>query len=248
MELVLQWSGSFWILPILALFCLIDGFLPILPSESLIIALSSLSHTGRTVPLWSIIIAASLGAFIGDIGAYHVGRWLPVEKIPLIRNFATPERLERARLALNRRGASYLLIARFIPIGRIAVNMTAGASHYARRRYIPTMIFADITWTSFSTLIGLAAGKFLGHHPLLAMVLGVGAGILLGTIVDRLIGLYLDRKGLPVDANPEESPLITNAPSQDEEGAEDEGDAGPTQPLEHSETGSSGKTANKTPE
>lgn len=200
MEVVLHWAGSFWILPTLSLFCFIDGFAPILPSETLIIALASLSHTGKTVPLWTIVVAATIGAFLGDMGAYHIGRWLPVHKIPVVRVFATPQRLEKARQALNRRGASYLLAARFIPIGRVAVNMTAGASHYDRRRFIPTMLFADITWTSFSLLIGWVSGRYIGDNPLLAMAIGVVAGIILGTIVDHLIGLYLARTGNANDA------------------------------------------------
>ena len=200
MEVVLHWAGSFWILPTLSLFCFIDGFAPILPSETLIIALASLSHTGKTVPLWTIVVAATIGAFLGDMGAYHIGRWLPVHKIPVIRVFATPQRLEKARQALNRRGASYLLAARFIPIGRVAVNMTAGASHYDRRRFIPTMLFADITWTSFSLLIGWISGRYIGDNPLLAMAIGVVAGIILGTIVDHLIGMYLARTGTVDDA------------------------------------------------
>ncbi|OKL48219.1 hypothetical protein BSR28_00455 [Boudabousia liubingyangii] len=194
MGVVLSWAGSFMILPTLMLFCFIDGFAPILPSETLIIALASLWHTGQVVPLWSIIIFAVIGAFFGDLGAYHVGKWLPVSKIPVIRRFATEEALATARNALNRRGASYLLTARFIPVGRVAVNMTAGAAHYQLRRFMPTMIVADILWCSFSVIIGLTAGRFFKGHPFLGMVIGIACGITMGLIIDQIISRVTAKK------------------------------------------------------
>ena len=33
---------------------------------------------------------------------------------------------------LRKRPASLILVARFVPIGRVAVNLTAGATHYPR--------------------------------------------------------------------------------------------------------------------
>ncbi|MBV7363485.1 DedA family protein [Actinomycetaceae bacterium TAE3-ERU4] len=194
MSVVLHWAGNFWILPTLSLFCFIDGFAPILPSETLIIALASLSHTGSVVPLHWVVFFAFVGAFAGDLGAYHIGKLLPVHKIPLIRRFATPEALNVARKALNRRGTSYLLAARFIPVGRVAVNMTAGAAGYKLRRFVPTMIVADLLWTSLSVVIGLTAGQFFQKNPLLGMVLGIAAGITIGLIIDRIIGYFYQGK------------------------------------------------------
>ncbi|AOZ72258.1 hypothetical protein BK816_02210 [Boudabousia tangfeifanii] len=213
MEYVLHWAGSYAILPILTLFCFIDGFAPILPSETLIIALSSLAHTGETVPLWTVIIAATIGAFFGDLGAYHVGRWLPIEKIPVIRRFATPSALAKAREALNRRGTSYLLAARFIPVGRVAVNMTAGAARFHLRRFIPTMLIADVLWTSFSVMIGWTAGKMLQHNPLLGMLIGIACGITFGFIIDQILQRIMMRRQVPtVAAAPEEEAEIVPAP------------------------------------
>ena len=37
-EAILHAANAWWILPIVYLFCLIDGFFPVLPSETLLVA------------------------------------------------------------------------------------------------------------------------------------------------------------------------------------------------------------------
>ena len=53
-EAILHAAGQWWIYPILTIFCFIDGFVPILPSETLIVALGATaarSLTGRNVAI-----------------------------------------------------------------------------------------------------------------------------------------------------------------------------------------------------
>src|SRR5664280_1113150 len=116
------------------LFATIDGFFPPIPSESLAIALAALSVSSGQPNLALIILVAGAGAFTGDQIAYTIGKRLNTRRIPFRAGPRTQKTLDWAKLTLARRGASVILAARYIPVGRVAVNMTAGAVGYPRRR------------------------------------------------------------------------------------------------------------------
>ena len=188
---VLALANSWVVVPILALFSFLDGFFPPLPSESLIVAIASLAHRGDTVSLWWIWVFCAIGATLGDSISYLIGRYLPVHKIPLIRNLATREKMAKARSTMDRRGASFLLGARFIPIGRIAVNLTAGSVKFPYRRFFAIDLVGSLIWAAFSISIGWGTGRIFKGSPLLGMVLAVLVGIGMGLLIDRLHSLVL---------------------------------------------------------
>ena len=69
----------------LLIFCFIDGFVPILPSETLIVALGALSVTSGQPNMWWVMAAAALGAIAGDNMAYMLGRQIGVERFRWMR-------------------------------------------------------------------------------------------------------------------------------------------------------------------
>ena len=89
--------------------------------------------------------------------------------------------------ALTERGAAFIIAARYVPIGRVAVNMTAGAVHYPRIRFTLIAAIAAVLWGGYSTLLGMGAGLFLHDHPLVGIAVGMTGGVLLGFAVDALL-------------------------------------------------------------
>ena len=77
--------------------------------------------------------------------------------------------------------------ARYIPIGRVAVNMTAGAVGYSRRRFMGLTAIAAVTWGCYSALIGIGAGAWLHDHTLVAVAVGVVGGLAIGLVVDWVL-------------------------------------------------------------
>ena len=63
-------------------------------------------------------------------------------------------------------------------IGRLAVNMTAGATGYPRRRFVELTAVAAVTWSLYSVAIGLTAGVWFRERPLVAIAIGVELRIL----------------------------------------------------------------------
>ena len=92
--------------------------------------------------------------------------------------------LSWARRSLARRGASVILAGRFIPVGRVAVNVTAGTVGYPRRRFVGIDAVASLTWALYSAAIGVGAGAWFKGHPIRAVVVGLVGGMLIGLVLD----------------------------------------------------------------
>ncbi|EYR63225.1 hypothetical protein N866_01945 [Actinotalea ferrariae CF5-4] len=192
-EWVLALVGSPWAFVALWVLATLDGFFPPVPSETVVIALAAVSAATGRPELWLVVVVAALGAFTGDQVAFAIGRRLPLQRIPVLRGERAGRALDRARLALAARGASYIIAARFVPIGRVAVNMTAGAAGYSHRRFTALAAFGSVVWALYSTALGVGAGVWLHDRPLVAAALGVVVGLVLGLVVDAVLRRVMER-------------------------------------------------------
>lgn len=198
-DAVLAVAETPWVLVAVYVLTVIDGFFPPVPSESVVIGVAALTMAGEGPSLWLLVLVAALGAFSGDLVAYHIGRWLPVRSMRLFRGKRGQAALHWAEHALERRATILIMSARFVPVGRVAVNMTAGAVRFPRARFTLIAAFSAVVWGSLSTSLGIAAGAFLHEHPLLAVALGVVVGVLFGMLVDWIIArinVYLERRAV----------------------------------------------------
>jgi membrane-associated protein len=194
-------------------FATVDGFFPPLPSESVIITLTVSAASSGVPWLLGILLAAMAGAWTGDQIAYQIGKVIGTDRVAFLRSPRGRKAVAWARHALAHRGASFILAARYVPVGRVAVNMTAGAVGYPRRRFMAFSGIAAVTWALYSMLIGLAAGAWLGHEPLLAMGVGIVAGIVLGIVVDQVMQWLARRKGgMPAPETPHDPDATAAVP------------------------------------
>lgn len=183
-DVALGVAATPWSILLLFVFVVIDGFFPPIPSESVVIALASLSMSGEGPPLWAILPVAAAGAFIGDVIAFSIGRNVPLRRFRWFRTARGARTLAWAERTLQQRGGAFILAARYIPIGRVAVNMSAGALGFGRKRFLGFAAIGAVSWSIYSTLLGIGAGAVLKDHPLLAVVVGIVLGVTLGTIID----------------------------------------------------------------
>ncbi|KGM14526.1 DedA family protein [Cellulomonas bogoriensis] len=193
-EWVITLAGSPWVFVALYAFAVIDGIFPPVPSESVVIALAALSVAGGEPNLWLLVAVAALGAFTGDQIAYQTGRHIPVRRLRVMSSRRAQRTLDWAERALTQRGAALILGARYIPVGRVAVNLTAGTVAYPRRRFVGLAGLAAVTWAGYSTLLGVGAGVWLKEHPLVAVGVGVAGGITIGLVVDAVLRRVLERR------------------------------------------------------
>lgn len=186
-QLLTDAAASPWVLAVLLVSCWVDGFFPPFPSESLVIATSALTVSAAGgPPLWAVAAVAAVGAFAGDLTAFWLGRRVPVDRLPLLRSGRGRATVEWSRRSLERRGGVALLAARYVPVGRVAVNLAAGAVGFPARRFAAYAALAAVTWAAYSVVVGVVAGAVLHDDPLLGVVAGVAVGAVLGLVLDAV--------------------------------------------------------------
>ncbi|NLG21862.1 MAG: DedA family protein [Actinomycetales bacterium] len=185
--LLLDAAAEPWLPLALLLFCTVDGFFPPVPSESLVIGLAALAAATGTPNIWLVLIAGAAGAVLGDLTAYGLGRRVGTRGFAWMRTPRMVRAVDRAGRTLRRRGALFLITGRFVPVVRVVINVTAGATGMPLRRYLPLCLAAGTAWASFGATIGWLGGTWMHDHPLLGVALAIGLGVVLGGLVDRLV-------------------------------------------------------------
>jgi membrane protein DedA with SNARE-associated domain len=191
--LVTDVAASPWVYLVVFVVCFVDGFFPPVPSETVVVGAATISVATGQPQLLLLIGAAAAGAVLGDNAAYQLGRMLGTDRFRWMRAKRVAAAVVWARRGLDSRGALLIFSARYIPVGRIAVNMTAGATGYPIRRFLPLSIAAGVTWATYSALFGIVAGQWLHDQPLLAIVIAIVFATAVGALVDLVIRRFLAR-------------------------------------------------------
>lgn len=187
--------GAWWVLLVVFALCFIDGIIPPLPSESVVVALAAIAVSGEGEPnLALLFVVAAAGAFAGDQTAYTIGRHSPVARLAQSRHERLRKAMAWADRQLARRGAMIIIAARYLPVGRIAVNFTAGAIAFPRPTFIRFDLIAATTWSGYSIGIGALAGQWMKDSPLLGAAIAVCLAMVIGYVVDRVMSR---RAGVP---------------------------------------------------
>lgn len=186
-DLILQAAASPWLLLVMFAVAVIDGFFPPVPSETVLVAAAAVAaSTGDLAVVPPLCLVAAAGAMIGDNLAYGLGRSVGVTRFRWMRRPRGAAAFARAQGALERRGAPLILGARYIPVGRVAVNMSAGALAYPWRRFLPLSAVAAATWAAYSAGIGVLAGQWIKDQPLVGAAVGVVLALVIGIAIDRV--------------------------------------------------------------
>ena len=188
-ELILQAVASPWLYLVMFATAVIDGFFPPIPSETVLVAAAAVAASTGGTNLWLLCALAAIGAMIGDNIAYLIGRSVGTTRFAWMRRPRIAAAFARARGTLTRSGAPLILGARYIPVGRVVVNMSAGALDYPWRRFLPLSAVAGVSWAIYSAGIGVLAGHWLKDQPLLSALFGIAFALIIGVIIDRTTAL-----------------------------------------------------------
>jgi membrane protein DedA with SNARE-associated domain len=164
---------------------MVDAFIPIFPSESLVVTAGVFAHHGKPwLPL--VIVTAWAGAFCGDHVSYFIGRyagdWL--ERVWLRPGSRRRKAYDQAGRILAKRGGLVLLIARYIPGGRTAATLVMGAVDYPLRKFSMFDALATGLWATYSTMIGYLGGAAFQNDPFKGLLLGLGIAIGVSALVE----------------------------------------------------------------
>ncbi|WP_313541394.1 DedA family protein [Leifsonia aquatica] len=211
-EFIAQAAASPWVYLVVFAVVLVDAFFPPVPSESVVIAAAAAAVAVGTPNLPLVIACAAAGAIAGDNLTYAIGRRVPLERIRLLRGPRTSAALARARSGIHKRTGVLVLSARYVPVGRVAVNLMAGASGVAPRRFLLLSSVAGASWAVYSVTVGVISAQWLGGNALLAMIVGIALGASTGVVIDAVLRRAARRRERrEADSLPE--PAVLTAPS-----------------------------------
>jgi membrane protein DedA with SNARE-associated domain len=179
-------AGSPWVYVVLAIVCIVDAFFPPVPSETIVVGLATLAVSTGSPWLWLVVVVAAAGAIIGDNIAYAIGRSIGTTRFAWMRRPRVAAAFEWARRGVHKRPASLILTGRYIPVGRIAVNMTAGATGFPWKRFVSLSMLAGASWALYSIAIGTLVGQWFPGNPILAVVIAVACALVIGVRVDPI--------------------------------------------------------------
>ena len=204
-------ATSPWVPLLVLVVAAADALVPPVPSESVVVALAAVSVAGDGPNLVLLGLVAAVGAFLGDTATYLVGRRHGPARLSRTTRPALRRALGRASDALESRGALVILVARYVPVGRVAVNLTAGATGYPRRRFLGFAALATITWSAWSVGVGALAGRWVADNPLLGAAAGITVALLLGLAADHVARQVLGWSR-PASRGPAQGPAEGSAP------------------------------------
>jgi membrane protein DedA with SNARE-associated domain len=186
-DFILAAAGQPWVLFLVLACCVIDGFFPPIPSESVVVGLAAVAATADVPNPWVLMLVAALGAFSGDNIAYLIGRRVGTSRWSWMRGPRMQSAFRWAGGELRKRPASLILVARFVPIGRVAVNLTAGVTRYHHLRFVGLTALSAVLWGAYSVGIGLFFGQWFEENHLLGAAIAIVCAVALGIVVDLVI-------------------------------------------------------------
>jgi membrane-associated protein len=167
--------SSPWLYAFVALVVAVDGFVPVIPIEALMIGLGALTATGRP-NLIALALSVTIGGMAGDRVTYLIGRRAG-QRLRHRRLTAAKAKAERALL---RYGGTAILIGRFLPWGRAATALTSGSVRMPWGRYALFTGLSSAAWAAYTIGLGRLGGAAFAGSPLLGAASGMALGLALG--------------------------------------------------------------------
>ena len=179
MDFLFDLAGPVAILLVFA-FAVAEGGLLIglfLPGEAPLIIAGVLAYQGR-VSFVVVLVAACLGAVVGDSLGYWIGRRYGRRlEVTKVGRKVGRERWERSRTYVRERGGKAVFIGRFVSIFRTLAPPVAGSAHMPYRRFLAWNVPAALIFASGLVLAGYLAGSswhllegYLGQASLVILI------------------------------------------------------------------------------
>lgn len=149
--------------PGLALAMFLETVFPPIPSEAIMPFAGLLARRG-VFSLGGVIVAASVGAVLGALVLYAVGRW--VEERVLFILVArhgrwvglSEDNLRQALRAFDRHGLLAVFIGRLLPGLRSVISLPAGMARMRLSTFIFMSTLGTVAWNSLLAWLGWALG------------------------------------------------------------------------------------------
>ncbi|MEO7058547.1 MAG: DedA family protein [Lapillicoccus sp.] len=155
----------------------------VLPGETALVVAGVLAGHG-SISLALILVVGCTGAVAGDQVGFMVGRRIgPSLQSSRLGRRVPPQTWDRIRLDLQRRGATTIVLARFVALLRAIVPTAAGALGMPYRRFAPANAVGGVLWAGAAVLLGDLLGRQVSAATdLMSRLSWIGASMLTLTV------------------------------------------------------------------
>ena len=147
--------------PLIAFLMALESSIVPLPSEVVIPPAAYVAHTRGTMSLAGIVVAGTVGSWLGATLMYWAARLLGR---PLLIRFGryvliTPQKIEQAEAWSARFGMVGIFISRLLPVIRHLIGIPAGIVRMDYLRFSAATVAGSALWCAVLAWVGVTAGQ-----------------------------------------------------------------------------------------
>jgi len=157
-----------------------------LPGETALVTASIYAGTTHELSIALVIMAAAMGAIIGDNLGYWVGRKFG---LPLLVRLFQEKSLKLGQYLFLRYGGAIVFFGRFVAVLRAFAAVLAGANRYPWTKFFFFNAIGGIAWAS---LFGLAAYVFGQEAHRVARPVGIVA-LIIAVVAISVASIFFKR-------------------------------------------------------
>lgn len=144
---------------------LIENVFPPIPSE-VILLISGFFSSYTSLSVFYMILASTLGSFLGAIILYYIGKIFNKERLKKIVNgrlgkilFLKEKDIDKADEWFDNKGNKSVFFCRFVPIVRSLISIPAGMSEMPMGKFIIYTICGSMIWNTVLICLGYRLGS-----------------------------------------------------------------------------------------
>ena len=155
------------------------GFVPLLPTEPVLISCGVLAASGK-LPLQWVILTAIASCVLADLVNYGIGRRIGEPAIAKFAHRRTPSAvLDWIKERLARNAEPILIAGRWLPGGGTIGAVLCGSLRFPLRRFAMASTIGCTLWCLYATLLGYLGGSLASDDIPLALAVSLGIAAVL---------------------------------------------------------------------
>lgn len=185
----------------IALLLAVENIFPPIPSE-IVLAFTGFATLNTSLQVVPSIIFATLGALIGALVLYFLGKIISAERLEKILAgkagkflHLKPEAIEKSANFFYRHGGPAVFFGRCVPVIRSLISIPAGMTNYPLGKFLALTTLGTLVWNTALIWLGRLAGHAWPHF--VSIFETYGRLILSLMIVVMLIYFWLRKKRQP---------------------------------------------------
>lgn len=185
-------------------------YVPFIPTTTLVFSAGLLSQSEPAhLNIWAITVLLIVAAIAGDNVSYWISRIIGPKMLTGRRmNRVTGDKLDRARVYMERNATISIVFARWIAVLRSMIPVICGVSRTNFGRFFSLNAIGAVLWVLPLLLGGYWLGNQLWVRERLGLAVGIVAGLVLLTILGEVVRNHLRRSK---EANIRASNVVHNS-------------------------------------